>query len=940
MERKCFIFICSFLFPVISVLGQCPIRDSLWKKLIFLRDSSTLSPKDQLNELLSFEQVLGKCTGPRDSVFALLQQRIAVAYYKMANYEHAETSIQLAINTISYNSGKPFVNPQHLVRSYYILSLILNSSNRPNEKRQAEDSCISISLRTGAKDPFVVSVILGREEYLFDVGDYHSCISYAKEGDMIVKKSNPGHDSLAYLMNFLIWRINALIILKDFEEAEKLLAVKIEEFKKANKDYYLGTIYERLAAVKIQESNYSEALNCFNQALSYDTKNRIYTSCMLTIVNKGFYLYNTNSLNDKIKALDCYMQALHFGSLALPRANAYDSQLVTTQSFNIYVNIANIYARGRLYDSAQYFYQKGFYQLKSGFREEDILDSVNNKFLEDKSKIYVIDALLDRAEAYLNEYQDFHSSECLYKAARIYKIVDELQYRIKTEQIDWNSQLFWRTNLRRLYEHAIETYYLMGNIAQAFYYFEKSRAVLLNDQINKQLLLAQQDIWNLAQIKKRILQLNRESRTPDQSSVRFTDIQNALFTNNQELNRLEKLIKKHNPLYNQRMLDTSGIYPGDIQANLLKDHDALLELFDGDSSVYSLLITAQKSYLNKISKPDFDSTANLYLNYISNPDLLNREFPGYVRTAGHLYQLIFQRSPVPKGRIVISPDGHYFPFEALVANSNSTSAIYFLRDHAVSYTYSARYLLNNLDSGPGSGSTENFLGVAPVQYASAFSLSDLPGSDESLKRIGSYFSSPNILIAGKASKNNFLQNYSQYKIIQLYAHSADSSTNDEPVIYFADSALYLSDLIPEGKPVSRLIVLSACETGNGKLYRGEGVFSFNRGFAALGIPACITNLWSVDNKSTYEITELFYKYLAAGMPLDMALQKAKLEYIGSGSKDKSLPYYWAATIIAGRTDPIDVSVKSHWLEFIIIIAGILCASFFLLPYMRLRADVK
>jgi CHAT domain-containing protein len=59
------------------------------------------------------------------------------------------------------------------------------------------------------------------------------------------------------------------------------------------------------------------------------------------------------------------------------------------------------------------------------------------------------------------------------------------------------------------------------------------------------------------------------------------------------------------------------------------------------------------------------------------------------------------------------------------------------------------------------------------------------------------------------------------------------------------------------------------------LYHGEGIFSFKSGFAALGIPSSVTNLWSVDDKSTYKITELFYKYLAKGLPLDIALQNAK-----------------------------------------------------------------
>ena len=138
------------------------------------------------------------------------------------------------------------------------------------------------------------------------------------------------------------------------------------------------------------------------------------------------------------------------------------------------------------------------------------------------------------------------------------------------------------------------------------------------------------------------------------------------------------------------------------------------------------------------------------------------------------------------------------------------------------------------------------------------------------------------------------------------------------MIYFADSALYLSELIGDHKPITRLVILSACETGSGKLYRGEGVFGFNRGFAALGIPSTVTNLWSVDNKSSYLLTELFYKYISQGVPLDIALQKAKMELLSGESK---LPYFWAAFVLSGKTNAIELKQKSR-LSHIFLVAGL------------------
>jgi len=281
---------------------------------------------------------------------------------------------------------------------------------------------------------------------------------------------------------------------------------------------------------------------------------------------------------------------------------------------------------------------------------------------------------------------------------------------------------------------------------------------------------------------------------------------------------------------------------------------------------------------------------------------------------------------LPKGRIIISPDGsHYFPFESLISDNSQKDPVYFLADHAVSYTYSASYLVNNFTDAV-SHSSGNFLGIAPVNYPAAFHLPALSGSDLSLGKIGSYIPSSYNLVAGDASRNKFLQLFTGYKIIQLYTHSSDSSDRKEPVIYFADSSLYLSDLILARIPVTRLIVLSACETANGKLYKGEGVFSFSRGFAAMGIPSSVSNLWAVDNLSTYQLTEYFYKYLSEGLPFDVALQKAKLEFIKTGSKEKQLPYYWAAPVLTGQSSAIEVQKTFSW-KYIWLLAGIAALSF-------------
>jgi CHAT domain-containing protein len=89
-----------------------------------------------------------------------------------------------------------------------------------------------------------------------------------------------------------------------------------------------------------------------------------------------------------------------------------------------------------------------------------------------------------------------------------------------------------------------------------------------------------------------------------------------------------------------------------------------------------------------------------------------------------------------------------------------------------------------------------------------------------------------------------------------------------------------------------LVVLSACETAKGKVYKAEGVIGLTRAFMLAGSPRVICSLWRVDDAATRELMTAFYKEWKGGAGAAAALRKAQA-HVASQEKWKD-PYFWAA----------------------------------------------
>jgi CHAT domain-containing protein len=97
-----------------------------------------------------------------------------------------------------------------------------------------------------------------------------------------------------------------------------------------------------------------------------------------------------------------------------------------------------------------------------------------------------------------------------------------------------------------------------------------------------------------------------------------------------------------------------------------------------------------------------------------------------------------------------------------------------------------------------------------------------------------------------------------------------------------------------------LVVLSACNTGKGRVLQGEGVAGLTRAFMFAGSPAVAVTLWSVESSSAKALSTGLFAALAQGKPRAAALRQAKLQLLQD--QDNPLfqhPFFWAPLIIFG-----------------------------------------
>lgn len=427
----------------------------------------------------------------------------------------------------------------------------------------------------------------------------------------------------------------------------------------------------------------------------------------------------------------------------------------------------------------------------------------------------------------------------------------------------------------------------------------------------------------------------------------ISSLNHNLFDLKHQYENLLTQLAKDYPKYYQLKFEPTTISIEEIQQNILKENQSIIEYFIADSSTYTFLINKKefkvfqlersKNLTSKINQ--FRESIYSYRPFDINKLPINND--AKITVSAKLGLELYQELIVPlekdlTQKITIIADGAlgYLPFDALLktlpSNKNQFRAYdYLMNDHLISYAHSINWL-NGLLEKEVTEFEQDFLGIAPIFEGTKNTntiddfrgrLEPLKYNQEEVQNIRNFIGGQ-ILVGTEATRKQFLAHIQKGKVLHLATHGKANDTQGEySFLAFANSKdsldnrfLYVKDLFNLKIPAD-LVVLSACETGLGEIKRGEGIVGIGKGFSYAGVKSLVTTLWRVSDNSTANFMPLFYKNLKEGMPKDQALWNAKKTFIKE-NRNAGHPFFWSGYVAYGDMQPIQFKQTSYLLYMI------------------------
>lgn len=485
------------------------------------------------------------------------------------------------------------------------------------------------------------------------------------------------------------------------------------------------------------------------------------------------------------------------------------------------------------------------------------------------------------------------------KALKAFDLSFYIEELLMNALIAENSKILMQLRSRNRTEKCLSIYDLLFKEESKSHYIED--AFQLSERTKSGILKSyRSNIKNASAEEKKLLQQLQNLNTNILKEQQKGDLAaiskiNQFIKKQHELMISLKKIQSQNPDFIPEKCDIKALL-----FKLENDKAMMVYYFMGSERLYYFVLQNNRIALSyiKIGHLGIPRIAQ-FINYFNSPDEITNDISGYNHYGKGVYDLLKLPRIYDYPNLIIVPDGilNFLPFEALITQESSTTNFakmhYLLHDFKIAYNTSANIYLN---SKTLSKSEKTVLGVFPVFEKTAFELSY---SKKELESIRNNFKG-NYLENTDASFGNFKNRASQYSILHLSTHASSGDIETPASIKFYDQEVLYSELYnlhinPD------LVVLSACETGIGKLYKAEGAMSIARGFQFAGAENLLFSLWKVNDFTTSVFMSDFYKNIKNDVSYFEANSNAKLDYLNNKSipNAKKSPYYWSSFVYYG-----------------------------------------
>jgi CHAT domain-containing protein len=600
------------------------------------------------------------------------------------------------------------------------------------------------------------------------------------------------------------------------------------------------------------------------------------------------------------------------------------------------------------YQAALKFYQKSLIAVVSDFNDTNIYSNpslgkalFNTRLLGNlKRKAQTLELL---------SKQQLDICQRLQILIKSYETIDlalQLIARIRSGYVSFESQTY-------LSENEKETYFFAIHIAQLLYentnnpeYLERMYNIacasksgsLRNEIIENELLFKHTStdslddkrnrlIINIASYSK-LLQDELQKNKPDSKKIDFW--KDALFDMNRKKEKVDEKIKMLYPYYDNQIQKANPIIMRELQ-NYLSAGETLIDYFlsnqynNGKRELYIFTVSHSKIeyHLTYLDSNFISSVDCLKQAAINNQNTTSSKitYKSHIDALNDLYKKLILpvEANLEGNTIIIVPDEEiaYLPFDAFIREKPESDQVdyeglkYLIYDYTISYGYTSSLIFKNRSESNKTSLVYTFSpDYGDNQSNIEKDLIALHGVRREISSISKFFNGRNF-DGGEATESNFKHLIKKSAIFHLAMHSQTDKTNSKYSYLIFDNR---SDTIEDGRLfnyeigtsriVSPMIVLSACNTGNGDLYQGEGLMSLTRGFILAGASSVINTFWDVNDEASAVIMTNFYSHLSKGDAKDIALRLSKLEYLKSTSPTYANPFYWAAYKVMGDKSPI------------------------------------